>query len=378
MSSSNFIVTEHTSPRPYIRQYPHAVKRDEAVLQLAVKEYRPRTANATNPEDVTIIAAHANGFPKKELGDDPNWTDHSLDLLLMINKFRDRMKPPFVGIGHSMGCAHLVYLASIHPRLFQGLILVNPILRASHPPGPNSALFSSKRRETWESRTKAESQTSGNPFFASMDPRALNLFLQHALRDTPDGGVTLSTPKAQEAWSYVRSCLHDLNEDTPDGRQRERILNPYDTPFSHGGKVLTARGELQVICEVLPHLRPRTFFMYGEYSHINYDEVREYHVSTTGAVPGGNGGVSEGGVKQLVLEESGHLCVFEKPGVIAKAMSSWLSDEVERWKQEKEFRTVVDTGKSKNDRTELSDKCMAVMKEDTSAERPKAADKAKL
>lgn len=43
----------------------------------------------------------------EELGDDPNWIDHSLDLLLMINKFRDRMKPPFIGVGHSMGCAQL-------------------------------------------------------------------------------------------------------------------------------------------------------------------------------------------------------------------------------------------------------------------------------
>jgi pimeloyl-ACP methyl ester carboxylesterase len=313
----------------------------------------------------------------RELGDDPNWTDHSLDLLLLINKFRDRMKPPFIGIGHSMGCAHLVYLASIHPRLFHDLILIDPILQPAHPPGPNSALFSSKRRESWESRAKAEAQISGNGFFASMDPRALKLFLQYALKDTRDGGVTLSTPKAQEAWTYVRSCFHDLSENTPEGRQRERILNPYVEPFSHGARVLTARGEMLPICGALPSLRPRTFYMYGEYSHINFDEVREFHVSTTGT-GGGNGGMKESGVRELVLEECGHLCVFEKPGVVAESISSWLSDEVMRWKQERDFWATVDTGKSKNDRTELSDRWMAVMKEDTSTERPITRVKPKL
>lgn len=41
------------------------------------------------------------------LGDDPNYIDYSLDTLLMINKFRDRMKPPFIGVGHSMGCSQM-------------------------------------------------------------------------------------------------------------------------------------------------------------------------------------------------------------------------------------------------------------------------------
>jgi hypothetical protein len=64
MSTPDFTVTEHTSPCSYIRQYPHGVKRDEAVLQLAVKEYRPRNPSASDEESVTVIAAHGNGFPK--------------------------------------------------------------------------------------------------------------------------------------------------------------------------------------------------------------------------------------------------------------------------------------------------------------------------
>ena len=64
MSSSNFIVTEHWSPCSYVRGYPHSVKSDDAVLQLAVKEYRPRNDAAVDDDAITIIASHGVGFPK--------------------------------------------------------------------------------------------------------------------------------------------------------------------------------------------------------------------------------------------------------------------------------------------------------------------------
>lgn len=225
------------------------------------------------------------------------------------------------------------------------------------------------RRDKWKSRAKAEAQISKNGFFESMDPRALNLFLAYALKDTPDGGVILSTPKAQEAWSYIRSNFQPLSEGTPEGRQKERVLNPDTEPFSGASRAMTMRPEMLPICEALPHLRPRTLYVYGEYSYINFDEVREQHVTQTGNGRGGNGGVGEGGVQEKVFDDCGHLCVFEQPTVIAKSISGWLAKEMARWKQEREFWDTVDTGKSKNGRKQLSDKWMAVMKEDTSIER---------
>jgi hypothetical protein len=64
MATEHFTVTEHTSPCSYIRQYPHGVKRDDAALQLAVKEYRPLNTSHSKGEAVTIIATHGNGFVK--------------------------------------------------------------------------------------------------------------------------------------------------------------------------------------------------------------------------------------------------------------------------------------------------------------------------
>jgi pimeloyl-ACP methyl ester carboxylesterase len=338
---------------------------------------------ATTPISSIWIADSANqgasyALNAPHLGDDPSWFDHSLDLLLMLNTYRERMKPPFIGIAHSFGCAQLTHLSSIHPRLFHSLILIDPILQKSHPPGPNSALFSSKRRDVWPSRALAETQIRANPFFEGLDARCMNAFLAYALRDKPDGSVVLSTPKAQEAWSYVRCNMFDISPDTPEGRARERMLNPDVEPFSEPSRLVTMRPELVVACDELPHLRPNAFYVYGEYSFINFDDMREAQVSSTGTGRGGNGGVKEGAVKDLVLEDCGHLCVFEKPLEIAESVSMWLEKEVGRWKEESEFWATADTRKSKNGQGELSNRWLEVMKADTSIERPRGEGKAKL
>lgn len=63
MMASPFIVKEHVVPGQYVREYARATSSaQEDVLELAVKEYVPRETGGEG--DVTIIAAHANGFPK--------------------------------------------------------------------------------------------------------------------------------------------------------------------------------------------------------------------------------------------------------------------------------------------------------------------------
>jgi len=153
-----------------------------------------------------------------------------------------------------------------------------------------------------------------------MDPRALSLYLEFGLRDMPDGGVVLATPKAQEAWCYTRSNFLPVSED----RHVERMLNPDFEPGSQAARMLTARGEMVPIYDGLPHVRPRVFFVYGSDSHVCTQEVRQHYNSTTGAGSGGNGGENEGGVQHAEIEDCGHLLVFEKPAAIAKNMA-WMS-----------------------------------------------------
>jgi hypothetical protein len=63
--SSPFRIVEHVVPSQHIREYPGATANEqEEPLHLAVKQYIPLDNPNPQPGDVTILAAHANGFPK--------------------------------------------------------------------------------------------------------------------------------------------------------------------------------------------------------------------------------------------------------------------------------------------------------------------------
>lgn len=65
MSSSPFRIVEHVVPSQHIREYPAATANSqEETLHLAVKQYIPLDNPNPRAGDVTILAAHANGFPK--------------------------------------------------------------------------------------------------------------------------------------------------------------------------------------------------------------------------------------------------------------------------------------------------------------------------
>ncbi|PWY66005.1 hypothetical protein BO70DRAFT_356633 [Aspergillus heteromorphus CBS 117.55] len=247
MSTARFRVTEHTIPACHIREYAGSTVQQEDVLHLHVKQYTPHT-HRSNPKPVpahavTLIAAHAVGFPKElyeplwdelltrsavpirgiwiadvasmgtsgilnedKLSMDCSWMDHPRDLLLMINHFRDQMPRPLVGIGHSFGgtimCVFLrllhsssstnpfrANLAYLHPRLFTAVIFLDPVMQrsppnmgfGSDPPGPvNFVLW---RDDVWP--TRAAAATANRRMFKNWDPRCADRMVQFGFRDLP-------------------------------------------------------------------------------------------------------------------------------------------------------------------------------------------------
>lgn len=62
---ASFRILEHQVESSYIREWPHALANNqEERLYLSVKQYIPKDNPNPRPGDVTIIGAHANGFPK--------------------------------------------------------------------------------------------------------------------------------------------------------------------------------------------------------------------------------------------------------------------------------------------------------------------------
>lgn len=62
---SAFDVIEHTAVASHIREFPRATaESQDETLRLAVKQYVPKDNRRPRKGDLTVIGAHANGFPK--------------------------------------------------------------------------------------------------------------------------------------------------------------------------------------------------------------------------------------------------------------------------------------------------------------------------
>jgi hypothetical protein len=65
MTSSTFKIVEHILEGQHIREYAQATAfKQEDALKIAIKQYIPLDNPDPQPGDVTIIGAHANGYPK--------------------------------------------------------------------------------------------------------------------------------------------------------------------------------------------------------------------------------------------------------------------------------------------------------------------------
>ena len=116
-----------------------------------------------------------------------SWFDHSRDLLQMINHFRAFMQQPMFGVGHSMGACQLVHLSLMHPRLFESLVLIDPVIqRYTFGKGKKTPAHASAfRKDRWISRTTAADYCSRSDFYQSWDPRVLKRWIEYGFRELP-------------------------------------------------------------------------------------------------------------------------------------------------------------------------------------------------
>ncbi|ESZ91074.1 hypothetical protein SBOR_8537 [Sclerotinia borealis F-4128] len=387
MHSSIFEIKEHTLECQHIREYPRATANtQEDVLHLAIKQYIPRDNPHPEPGDVTIIGAHANGYPKELyeplwedihsraktngfrirsiwiadlaqegassvlneqlLGNDPSWIDHARDLLHMVNTYRAQMPLPIIGIGHSFGANMLTNLSLMHPRLLTTLIMLDPIIHeyASNPHGhPDPNQLSTFRRDLWPSRTAAESSFRKSKAYSKWDPRVLDRWCQHAIRETPTaiyphepaGSTTLNTTKHQECFSFMRPTWEAFSTDNdnktiirPDLIPDLYPTSPIQHPFYRPEPINTLLR--------LPQLRPSVLYIYGSISIVSSPPSRSQKLSLTGSGHGGSGGVQEGKVKEVVLHGIGHLVAQEATTQCADALTPWIGQEIKSWRIQQE------------------------------------------
>ncbi|KAJ5736018.1 uncharacterized protein N7483_001143 [Penicillium malachiteum] len=392
-STFPFTITEHVIDGQHIREYPDATVDGSSSLKLVLKKYTPVNNPNPQPGDVTIIGAHGCGFPKelyeplwedilsrseqdgyrirsiwiadvsnlgassiqneKVLGNDPSWLDHSRDLLHMINKFRDEMPQPIVGVGHSMGAGQLVLLSLLHPRLFTSLSLVEPVIAPDiiTGKGPLLSIVSLKRRDTWKSRSAAIE--AAQKAHKKWDKRVLDRWILHAYRDLPtststqstnseaiptDNPVTLTSSKYQEVLQYLRPnpsshlTLGEEPQETPDTPPHDPLLYP-DIIGDPETTNRFYRFEPIFAWKMLKHVRPPVQYVLGKSSPIFSTENRTKMVERTGRGIGGSGGVRAGRVEQKIIKGS-HQLPLEQATETASAVGPWISKSIRIWEED--------------------------------------------
>ena len=267
----------------------------------------------------------------------------------MVNIFRDQMPRPIIGVGHSMGGCQLANLALLHPRLFETLILVDPVIheRVSLNGNVGPAAASSRRRERWPSREEAVKSFAKSKFYQTWDPRVLDLWVKNGLRDVPTKlfpdakapEVTLTTTKHQEVLTFLRGNFTARPGDkepssadfTTSNPKLNRRTHPDMTPHPDPQSPFY-RGESAIVFHQLPMIRPSVFYMFGELSFLTDDTWIEAKMSLTGSGINGSGGRAEGRVDSVMVKGAGHLIPMEKVEESADHISKWISKEMVRYR----------------------------------------------
>ncbi|TKA67933.1 hypothetical protein B0A55_06568 [Friedmanniomyces simplex] len=370
------MLNTHVFPGQHVREYAGATRNsEEDILYLDANQYVPLSNPSPQDGDITILAAHAIGFPKElyeplwddllaqserngfrirsiwiaeasnlgasgvlneqTQGDEPSWFDYSRDMLHMTNVFREHMPQPIVGIGHSMGATSLIQLAIMHPRVLASLVLLDPIMGISTPQDfATMFIANALRPDLWS--TRAEAERDSRALFKSWDPRTFELWLRYGLRETPTllhpepGAYTLRTSKAQEGWMYARSWLDPLPPTGDIATPRTRAKYPDQHQYVRASHPFY-RGEDVHVWHDLPRLRPGAAYIFPSSGPMTDAESMNAKVERTGTGAGGSGGVKEGRVEKLVVEGVGHLLPFERPGECATIAAKWIGKDLKAW-----------------------------------------------
>jgi pimeloyl-ACP methyl ester carboxylesterase len=257
------------------------------------------------------------------------------------------MVRPLVGVGHSFGANIITNLALMHPRLLSSLVLLDPVLarfqrRADYGLGP--MLNTAHRRDLWPSRADAVASFARSPFYATWDPRVLERWNNHGLRDCPTSlypdakspQVTLTTSKHMECFTYYRPQAQAYDPVTGARIVDKSKLVDADPEIMESDPSVFAfyRPEGNSCIDRLQNLRPGVMWIFGANSDVNPPHVRQEKMDLTGVGTGGSGGAASGRVQQSTLDGYGHLVPMEATTRCAEIAGEFLAQDLAVWQAE--------------------------------------------
>ncbi|PWY78803.1 hypothetical protein BO83DRAFT_396814 [Aspergillus eucalypticola CBS 122712] len=358
-------VTEHTIQCPSLREYHHGPLWDDllATSKVNIKaiwfaDYANQGASGVLNEDklgddrdlLALFSKLLNTADDSLLA---NWFDHSRDLLSMVTHSQDQIQPPIAGrpfLPHAPPSLP-------HPHLSRAMIQIESPNKLG---GRSPALWASTRPDLWPSR---------NPLWRRWDSRAVAKYIENGLRSVPTAlypldppssngkmsnpkvtpnSVTLTTTKAQEAWTYLR-----FNDRSSGSAERflslDLATSAKEGTNNHPSYVATCPWT-SLAFEFLPYIRPSVLFVWGEKIHINTPGARrDDKLLRVGTGLGGSGHVRAGMVRDEVVKGASHTVPFEEVGETAGVVSDWLVEQGKRYMEEKKFWGKYDSQKSERE-----------------------------
>ncbi|KAL3962283.1 hypothetical protein ACCO45_003806 [Purpureocillium lilacinum] len=363
---------------PYQEYVAATAHGDSDTPRLAVKQYIPLDNPTPKPGDVTIIGAHANGFPKELY--EPLWEEihrrtsqagfriRSIFIADIWNQgqsgvlnekilgndrcelVRPRERPdeshqPKARLYPTPDCGHWPQ----HGRHSVIALVPCPSTLAHIPCASRPRHPGTKRQHCPCDGVHAASRClavngcrrdtiQGSKFFQSWDPRVLDRWIEYGLRQAPtelypaegaaakDERVTLTTSKHQELFTFLRPTYR--------GVPGEEYLDKDPAADEEYPGYPFYRPEPLHVFQRLPELRPSTLYVFGDKSDLSPPAQRQAKMARTGTGVGGSGGTGAGRVKEVVLD-CGHLVAMEKVTECADAITAFLGDEMARWRRNK-------------------------------------------
>jgi len=177
-----------------------------------------------------VIGMDARGHGDSSKPEDPGayaWAHFSADYLAVAERLADECGGGrvAVGLGHSFGGTAVLGAAALRPELFDRLVLVDPVIPpppamlAAYDADPERVTRISRlvdgarnRRSVWPSFADAREHFSKRSLFAGWLPDALDLYIEHGLRQRADGQVELRCPGDLEAMVFSASGRLDVED----------------------------------------------------------------------------------------------------------------------------------------------------------------------
>ncbi|HVU71859.1 MAG TPA: alpha/beta hydrolase [Mycobacteriales bacterium] len=118
---------------------------------------------------------------------------------------------PLHVFGHSMGGAAALQAAADHPGLFASAYVYEPIIvapeaRSEHTANP-LADQARRRRPTFPSKAEALLRYASSASLGALEAASLAAYVEHGMRELPDGTVTLKCAPEHEARTFEASAM---------------------------------------------------------------------------------------------------------------------------------------------------------------------------